>query len=80
MSTSAVVVELGPEDWAELMPRIRDEEIVCNLARAPWPYEPGHARDFAARPQDRRFPSFVVTLPSAEQIRRYNTTSARRNL
>lgn len=55
-----------PEDWAELLPRIRDEEIVCNLARAPWPYEPGHARDFAARPQDRRFPSFVVTLPSAE--------------
>jgi RimJ/RimL family protein N-acetyltransferase len=55
-----------PEDWVELLPRIRDQEIVCNLARAPWPYQPGDARAFAGRSQDRRFPHFVVTLPGAE--------------
>ena len=55
-----------PEDWAELLVKIRDEAIVRNLARAPWPYEAHHARDFAARPQDRRFPHFLVTLPGVE--------------
>ena len=54
-----------PEDWAELYERIADEGIVRNLARAPWPYEPGHAREFAARPQEPRTPHFLITLPGA---------------
>jgi RimJ/RimL family protein N-acetyltransferase len=54
-----------PEDWGELHARIRDEAIVRNLVRAPWPYEASHARDLAERPQDRRVPHFVVTLPTA---------------
>lgn len=54
-----------PEDWAELYERIADEGIVRNLAKAPWPYEPGHAREFAARPQESRSPHFLVTLPGA---------------
>ena len=52
-----------PEDWRELFDRIADEQIVRNLARAPWPYRPDDARHFAALEQDRRFPHFLVTLP-----------------
>ncbi len=40
-----------PEDWQELFGLIRDQGIVRNLARAPWPYTPEHAREFAARVQ-----------------------------
>ncbi len=54
-----------PEDWEQLYEGIADERVVRNLAKAPWPYEPDHARDFAARPQDRRKPHFLVTLPGA---------------
>ena len=50
-----------PEDWEELLGLIADEEIVRNLARAPWPYGPDHARDFAARPQHPRLPNFFVS-------------------
>ena len=50
-----------PEDWSELLGLIADEGIVRNLARAPWPYGPDQARDFAARPQDPRLPHFFVS-------------------
>ena len=50
-----------PEDWEELLGLIADEAIVRNLARAPWPYGPDQARDFAARPQDPRLPHFFVS-------------------
>ena len=53
------------EDWAELHERIADEGIVRNLARAPWPYEAAHAREFAERAQEPRTPHFLVTLPGA---------------
>lgn len=53
------------EDWAELYEQIADEDIVRNLAKAPWPYEPDHAREFAARAQEPRTPHFLVTLPGA---------------
>ncbi len=53
------------EDWAELYERIADEGIVRNLAKAPWPYEPDHAREFAGRIQKPGAPHFVVTLPGA---------------
>ncbi|MCW1382585.1 GNAT family N-acetyltransferase [Novosphingobium sp. KCTC 2891] len=58
-----------PEDWAELHAVIDDEQIVRNLARAPWPYRPDDARWFANQPQDRRHPHFFVTLPGAHGTR-----------
>ncbi|HET9628548.1 MAG TPA: GNAT family protein [Novosphingobium sp.] len=54
-----------PEDWSDLFRQIADEQIVRNLARAPWPYRPEDAREFAALVQDRRFPHFFITLPQA---------------
>lgn len=52
-----------PEDADNLFAAINDAGIVCNLARAPWPYSRDDARDFAARGQDPRFPHFLLTLP-----------------
>jgi len=57
-----------PEDWQELLGRIADEGIVCNLAKAPWPYRAEHARDFAAKRQDKRLPHFLVTLPATGEL------------
>jgi RimJ/RimL family protein N-acetyltransferase len=50
------------EDWRDLLAGIADERIVRNLAKAPWPYRPEHAQDFAGKPQDPRAPHFFVTL------------------
>ena len=61
-----------PEDWRELLALI-DEAIVGNLASAPWPYTADDARSFAAAPQDRRLPHFMVTIPSAEGPRLVGT-------
>jgi RimJ/RimL family protein N-acetyltransferase len=58
-----------PEEWKELLTLIDDEQVVRNLARAPWPYTAEDAKTFAARPQERLLPSFFVTLPSAEGAR-----------
>ncbi|MFA6218541.1 MAG: GNAT family N-acetyltransferase [Erythrobacter sp.] len=52
-----------PEDWEALFGGIADNRVVRNLARAPWPYLPRHARAFVAREQDSRMPSFLMTLP-----------------
>ena len=54
-----------PEDWEELLPRIQDEAVVMNLAKAPWPYTADDARWFARQPQDARLPHFFVTLPTS---------------
>ncbi len=54
-----------PEDWEELLSRIADEEVVRNLAKAPWPYTADDARWFASQNQDLRLPHFFVTLPTA---------------
>ncbi len=53
-----------PEDWRALAHAMNDEGIVCNLARAPWPYTEQDAREFANRPQDQLYPVFFLTLPS----------------
>lgn len=58
-----------PEDWQELHTRIADEGVVRNLARAPWPYTADHAREFAGRTQQARFPHFFVTLPGTDGAR-----------
>lgn len=52
-----------PEDWEMILWAIGDERVVRNLAKAPWPYLPEHAREFAGRGQDPRFPAFLLTLP-----------------
>jgi RimJ/RimL family protein N-acetyltransferase len=57
-----------PEDWEELLGLIADEKIVRNLARAPWPYRPDHARDFTARPQDQRLPNFFVSTAANGEL------------
>lgn len=54
---------IWPEDADALFKAINDLGIVCNLARAPWPYSLDDARAFASRAQDRRFPHFLLTLP-----------------
>ena len=52
-----------PEDWQDIQRQIGTHAIGRNLARAPWPYCAEDAQAFAALPQDRRTPHFVVTLP-----------------
>ena len=49
--------------------RIGDERVVRNLARAPWPYLPEHAREFARRGQNARYPAFLLTLPENQGSR-----------
>lgn len=58
-----------PEDWEMILWAIGDERVVRNLARAPWPYLPEHARDFASRGQHPRYPAFLLTLPEAQGSR-----------
>lgn len=58
-----------PEDWEMILWGIGDERVVRNLAKAPWPYLPEHAREFAARGQDPRFPAFLLTLPEQQGSR-----------
>lgn len=55
-----------PEDQAAIYAGIADEGIVRNLAQVPWPYSIEAAGEFAEREQDRRFPHFMVTLPSGD--------------
>lgn len=52
-----------PEDWSALYAEINDEQIVANLASAPWPYGEEDARSYAARSQDIGLPHFLATLP-----------------
>ncbi len=52
-----------PEDWEEIYRGLADKGVACNLASAPWPYEPEHARQYAARPANPALPSFLITLP-----------------
>jgi RimJ/RimL family protein N-acetyltransferase len=55
-----------PEDAETLFGGIADEGVVRNLATAPWPYLPEHAREFVMRKQDPRFPVFLITRPGYE--------------
>jgi len=57
------------EDAHDLHAAIADERVVRNLAAAPWPYGIDDARGFIARPQDRRHPSLLITVPSANGSR-----------
>jgi RimJ/RimL family protein N-acetyltransferase len=58
-----------PEDCHDLHAAISHDSVVRNLSRVPWPYGLDDAREFVARPQDRRHPHFLVTLPGARGSR-----------
>lgn len=58
-----------PEDWEMILWGIGNERVVRNLAKAPWPYLPEHAREFAGRTQDSRLPAFLLTLPEDQGSR-----------
>ncbi len=52
---------LWPEDWALVLGGIADEGVVRNLARAPWPYLPEHARQFVQATVQPLYPRFLIT-------------------
>ena len=52
-----------PEDATAIYRGIGDQEVVCNLAMAPWPYRVEDAHAFLARPQEDGLPRFAITLP-----------------
>ncbi|MGE5953211.1 MAG: GNAT family N-acetyltransferase [Qipengyuania vulgaris] len=52
-----------PEDAEALFGGIADKGVVRNLASAPWPYLPEHARQFVMRAAEPRYPKFLVTRP-----------------
>ena len=49
------------EDAPELARAIADEQVVRNLATAPWPYVLEDAEAFLAAPRDPAMPSFLIT-------------------
>lgn len=51
-----------PEDATALYEAIADENIVRNLARAPWPYTAEDAAWFLAKQQPAMFPNFMLLL------------------
>lgn len=53
-----------PEDAAELHAAIAHEQVVRNLARAPWPYLPQDAEAFVGLAFDRRYPALLITRPA----------------
>ncbi|MFK4003745.1 GNAT family N-acetyltransferase [Qipengyuania sp. NPDC077563] len=55
-----------PEDAEALFGGIADRGVVRNLARAPWPYLPEHARQFVAMEKNPMTPSFLLTLPGSD--------------
>ena len=48
------------EDAPELARAIADEQVVRNLATAPWPYRQEDAEAFLASPRDPVMPSFLI--------------------
>lgn len=50
-----------PEDWQGILGGIADEDVVRNLASAPWPYRESDAREFATRGCDPVQPRFLIT-------------------
>ena len=49
------------EDAPELARAIADEQVVRNLATAPWPYALADAEAFLAAPRDPAMPNFLIT-------------------
>jgi len=59
-----------PEDAPALATAIGDEEVVRNLATAPWPYRMRDAEAFLAKPRDPVLPSLLIFErgPTAPQL------------
>lgn len=57
------------EDAPQLARAIADEQIVRNLATAPWPYALQDAEAFLATPRDPAMPSFLITERTAADPR-----------
>ena len=57
-----------PEDWEAVLEGVADEGVAMNLARAPWPYGPAEAREFAALPQDPCKPHFLVVESASGKV------------
>lgn len=57
---------IWPEDWPGIYDGINDESVVRNLARAPWPYAPEDAREFASSGAAPGTARFLVTLPDEQ--------------
>ncbi|XUU59580.1 GNAT family N-acetyltransferase [Erythrobacter sp. HA6-11] len=55
-----------PEDAEAIFAGIGEREVVCNLARAPWPYTLKDAREFLSRPAPDSLPRFVITIPGED--------------
>ncbi|MEO0031913.1 MAG: hypothetical protein RIS94_1671 [Pseudomonadota bacterium] len=58
-----------PEDWAELLALLDDEQVVRHMAQAAWPFRPEDARALAGSTQAERHPHFFITLPGAHGSR-----------
>ncbi len=54
-----------PEDAEAIFAGIGEKAVVCNLARAPWPYTLESAREFLSRAHVDALPRFLVTMPTA---------------
>ncbi len=57
-----------PEDWQGVLEGIADEDVVRNLASAPWPYQESDARAFTALPIEPQFPRFLITQAHDAQV------------
>lgn len=61
MRTERLLLRPGwAEDAPALAKAIAREDIVRNLASAPWPYRPYHAEEFLAAAKPLRFPALLV--------------------
>jgi RimJ/RimL family protein N-acetyltransferase len=52
-----------PEDWHGIWRGLADQGVARNLATAPWPYTPDHARASITRSRDAVHPNFLLTEP-----------------
>ncbi len=59
---------IWPEDWPGIFFGIADQEIVRNLASAPWPYSEDYARSFAARKIEPHEPRFLITTAQNAEV------------
>ncbi|NVD45586.1 GNAT family N-acetyltransferase [Qipengyuania atrilutea] len=56
------------EDWQAIYRGIAEEQVVRNLATAPWPYREEDAQAFVALKRDPMLPNFSVLLPGSGLI------------
>lgn len=57
-----------PEDWQAVHHAIAEEEVVRNLAGAPWPYGEDDARAYIAIEASPRYPRFLIMRAADAQL------------